>query len=139
MSVEVGLPRSGNHAMAQTVTRKKKSQKLNPTVLKGIIRRIVAVATPEKIILFGSAARGEMGPNSDVDLLVIKRGRFNRAKVTTDIYRHMHGAGQAVDIIVVTPEEVERYRDTHCLVICPAQPVRGQRRWRKRSATKANP
>jgi uncharacterized protein len=42
--------------------------------LDDIIRRIVEVAHPEKIILFGSAARGEMGPNSDVDLLVIKSG-----------------------------------------------------------------
>jgi len=32
----------------------------------------------------------------------------------------MHGAGEAVDIIVVTPEEVERCRNTPCLVICPA-------------------
>ncbi len=39
-----------------------------------IIRRIVEVAKPERIILFGSAARGAMGPNSDVDLLVIKAG-----------------------------------------------------------------
>jgi predicted nucleotidyltransferase len=42
--------------------------------LDDIIRRIVEVAHPEKILLFGSAARGEMGPNSDVDLLVIKSG-----------------------------------------------------------------
>ncbi len=39
-----------------------------------IIRRIVEVAKPEKIILFGSAARDTMGPNSDVDLLVVKVG-----------------------------------------------------------------
>jgi len=35
--------------------------------LDDIIRRVVEVAHPEKIILFGSAARGDMGPNSDVD------------------------------------------------------------------------
>jgi len=40
--------------------------------------------------------------------------------LTTAIYRHLRGAGAAVDVVVVTPEEVERYRDTHCLVICPA-------------------
>ena len=42
--------------------------------LEEIIRRVAEVAQPERIILFGSAARGEMGPNSDVDLLVVKRG-----------------------------------------------------------------
>ena len=41
-------------------------------VLEKIIQRIVEVAQPEKIILFGSAARGAMGPHSDVDLLVVK-------------------------------------------------------------------
>jgi len=43
-----------------------------------VIRRIVEIAQPEKIILFGSAARGEMGPHSDVDLLVVKSGVHRR-------------------------------------------------------------
>ena len=50
----------------------------NREVLQEIIRRVVETAQPEKIIMFGSAARGEMGPNSDVDLLVVKRGRYDR-------------------------------------------------------------
>jgi len=41
-------------------------------MLDEIVKRVVAVADPDKIILFGSAARGEMGPNSDLDLLIIK-------------------------------------------------------------------
>ncbi len=93
---------------------------LSEKLLQEIVRRIVDVAKPEKIILFGSAARGEMGPNSDVDLLVIKRGKYHRGRLTGRIYMKMFGVGQAVDVIVVTPEEVERYRDTHCLVIKPA-------------------
>jgi predicted nucleotidyltransferase len=87
--------------------------------LHEIIQRIVEVAQPEKIILFGSAAREEMGPNSDIDLLVIKSGA-NRLELTGQIYRHMHGVGEAVDIVVVTPEDVERYRDSYALVIAPA-------------------
>lgn len=87
--------------------------------LDQIIRRIVEVAKPEKIILFGSAARGEMGPHSDVDLLVIKAGA-NRLDLTGQIYRNLHGVSEAVDVIVVTPEDVERYRDSHPLVIAPA-------------------
>ena len=88
--------------------------------LREIIRRIVKVAAPEKIILFGSAVRGEMGPNSDVDLLVVKGGKYNRSRLAGDIYMNLHGVGQAVDVILVTPAEVERYRNTHCLVIKPA-------------------
>jgi uncharacterized protein len=67
---------------------------LDQRKLSEIIRRIVKVAAPEKIILFGSAARGEMGPNSDVDLLVIKRGRFHRGRLTEKIYMNLFGVGQ---------------------------------------------
>jgi HEPN domain/Nucleotidyltransferase domain len=45
------------------------------TIVADIVRRVVEAAQPDKIILFGSAARGEMGPNSDIDFLVIKRER----------------------------------------------------------------
>jgi predicted nucleotidyltransferase len=89
-------------------------------VLDDIIRRIVEVAEPDKILLFGSAARGEMGPNSDIDLLVIKGGNYHPGHLVERIYRRLHGAKAAVDVIVVTPEEVERYKDSFCLVIYPA-------------------
>jgi len=93
---------------------------LSEETLQEIIRRIVKVAQPEKIILFGSAARGEMGPNSDVDLLVIKRGKFHQGHLTGEIYMNLHGMGQAVDVILVTPQQAERYRNIHFLVIAPA-------------------
>jgi len=96
------------------------NKKLSEETLQEIIRRIVKVARPEKIILFGSAARGEMGPNSDMDLLVVKGGEFDQSRLTGDIYMNLHGVGQAVDVILVTPEQVERYRNTHCLIIAPA-------------------
>ncbi|MBI4729455.1 MAG: nucleotidyltransferase domain-containing protein [Acidobacteria bacterium] len=89
-------------------------------ILAEIIRRVVEVAGPERIVLFGSAARGEMGPNSDIDLLVIKRGEFHRGRLTEEIYMRLLGVGQAVDVIVVTPEDVERYRDSIAVVIGPA-------------------
>jgi predicted nucleotidyltransferase len=97
-----------------------KKGRLKRQVLEDVIRCVIEAAQPEKIILFGSAARGEMGPNSDVDLLVIKGGKFDHGRVTTAIYRNLNGADAAVDVVVVTPEEVERYGNTHCLVICPA-------------------
>ena len=89
-------------------------------ILDEIIQRVVAVAQPERIILFGSAARETMGPNSDVDLLVVKSGEFDQGHVLGDIYLNLHGVGQAVDIVLVTPEQLERYKNTHCLVIAPA-------------------
>ncbi|MBI2940397.1 MAG: nucleotidyltransferase domain-containing protein [Chloroflexi bacterium] len=93
---------------------------VRPEVLDEIIRRVVEVAQPEKIILFGSAARGTMGPHSDVDLLVVKGGRFDQGRLTGDIYMNLIGVGQAVDVVLVTTEDVERYRHSQALVIAPA-------------------
>ncbi len=89
-------------------------------VLDEIVRRIVEVAQPERIVLFGSAARGQVGPNSDLDLLVIKGGRYKYHNLLEKIYRSLCVVEAAVDVVLVTPDQVERYRDTHCLVIKPA-------------------
>ena len=90
-------------------------------VLDTIIERIVEVADPERIILFGSAVRGETGPHSDFDLLVVKEeGEVPRGRLVEEIYMNLIGVGQAVDVVVVTPEDVEKYRDSHSSVISPA-------------------
>jgi predicted nucleotidyltransferase len=65
--------------------------------LDEVVRRIVAVARPDRIILFGSAARGEAGPDSDIDLLVIKQGVAHRGRLTGQIHRALVGVGVAVD------------------------------------------
>jgi len=102
-------------------TRKRKRHGLpDPAVLVDIVQRIVAAARPEKIVLFGSAARGEMGPDSDLDLLVIKQGKYPYWPLMRKIRDHLSGVDAAVDVVLVTAADVERYRDTHCLVICPA-------------------
>ena len=92
---------------------------LDQQTLDDIIRRIVEVAQPEKIILFGSAARGDMNRHSDVDLLIIKECA-NPLQLMGQIYQNLHRVGAAIDAIVVTPQAVERYKDSHALVIKPA-------------------
>ena len=68
---------------------------LDEETLQEIIRRIVEVAQPERIILFGSVVRGKMGPNSDVDLLVIVDDHLHRRRTAQAIYRHLIGVGFA--------------------------------------------
>ena len=92
---------------------------LDQSILDDIVRRIVEVAQPKQIILFGSAARGDMNQHSDVDLLVIKEGAHRR-HLTRRIYENLYGAGAPVDVVVVTPSDVERYKDSHALIIKPA-------------------
>jgi uncharacterized protein len=105
--------------MAMKTKKKMNRGKPDPAILANVVKQIVRAAKPQKIVLFGSAARGTMGPDSDLDLLVIKGGKYNRDRVMQDICDELSGEA-SVDAVVVTPEEVERYRDTHCLVICPA-------------------
>ena len=88
--------------------------------LTKLVQQIVEAVRPEKIILFGSAVRGTMGPNSDLDLLVIKSGDYHHIEVAQQIYMQLHDNQYPVDIIVNTPEEVERYKDSFCLVLYPA-------------------
>lgn len=97
------------------------SARRGPTedTLQEVIRRIVEIAQPEKVILFGSAARGEMGPNSDVDVLVIKAG-VHRRELARAIYRGLRRVGCAVDVVVATPEDIARYGDCPALVLEPA-------------------
>lgn len=92
----------------------------DPVILEEVIRRIVEVARPDRIVLFGSAARGQMGPDSDLDLLVVKSGVVHRRRLAQQIYRRLVGLTVPVDVIVVTPEDVERYRDKVGPVIGPA-------------------
>jgi predicted nucleotidyltransferase len=87
--------------------------------LEEIVRRIVEVAKPDRIILFGSAARGQGGPESDLDFLVVKAG-VHRRRLARQIYRSLFGIPVPVDVIVVTPEDVEAFRGKVGTTIGPA-------------------
>lgn len=89
---------------------------VSPALVDEIVRRVVEAARPEKVLVFGSAARGETGPESDVDLLVVK-GDADPLEVARRIYRNLFGVGAAVDVIVVSPEDLERYRESPGLVV----------------------
>ncbi len=92
---------------------------MNEKALEEIIKRIVEVANPEKIILFGSAAREDIHSSSDLDLLVVKSG-VHRRRLAQEIYMNLFDVGQAVDIVVVTPEDIEKYKESLGLIIEPA-------------------
>lgn len=89
-------------------------------VLAEIIRRVVQVAQPDRIILFGSAARGEAGPDSDIDLLVVKANVESRRRLAHEIYVSLFGIAAPVDVIVVTPGDIEIYKDKLGTIIGPA-------------------
>lgn len=86
-------------------------------ILSETIKRIISVILPTKVILFGSAARGEMRENSDIDLLIVTPAGTHRRKTAQKIYRNMIGVGFATDIVVVTEDDIERYKEHPCMII----------------------
>lgn len=98
---------------------KMKLKELNNPLLKEVVKRVVDAAHPEKIILFGSKTKGRSNRRSDFDLLVIK-ANVHRRRMAQSIYRRLLGLECPVDVIVVTPDDVQQYRNDHCLVIKPA-------------------
>jgi predicted nucleotidyltransferase len=89
-------------------------------IIGEMVRRVVERFQPERVILFGSHARGDAGPNSDVDLLVVFRDAGHKRRKAVEIYRALAGMGLSKDVIVVNADEVERYRDVPGTIIRPA-------------------
>jgi len=89
-------------------------------ILDELVRRIVDAVFPRRIVLFGSAARGDMGPDSDLDILVVMPDGTHRRRTAQNLYRALLGLGFATDILVVTESDVRKYREEVSLVLCRA-------------------
>ncbi|RPJ80900.1 MAG: nucleotidyltransferase domain-containing protein [Deltaproteobacteria bacterium] len=86
-------------------------------ILNEVVRRILTVVEPHRIILFGSAAKGTMGPDSDLDLLIIMPNGIHRRRTSVEIYKALRGIGVSKDVIVVTEQDVEAYQYNPSLVL----------------------
>ncbi len=90
------------------------------TDLRQATERIVAEFHPERIILFGSHARGTADEHSDVDLLIVCPLVRRRRDLMVAMDQALRGLGFARDIVVLTPEEFERDRHIPGTVARPA-------------------
>ena len=88
-----------------------KTPAVDDPVLAEAVRRLVEAYQPERVYLFGSVARGDAGPNSDYDLLIVvaddappERRRSRLA------YEALHGTGTAADVLVCTSSYFEQRR-----------------------------
>ena len=75
--------------------------------IRKMVDRIVERFQPDKVILFGSHARGEANPDSDIDLLIIMPVEGSRREKAIQIGVALHDIRVAKDIIVTTPENFE--------------------------------
>jgi predicted nucleotidyltransferase len=82
-------------------------------LLGEIVRRILATGSPERIVLFGSRARSEARPDSDLDLLIVEQSDLPRYKRAARYLRALIGLFPAKDIVVWTPEEVAEWGGVH--------------------------
>jgi len=93
-------------------------------VIEEMARRIVQKAAPRKIVLFGSCARGEIGRDSDVDLLVIEDQPFgprrSRYREIAGVRRALRGLGVPIDLLIFSIDEMEKWKDTRNHIIATA-------------------
>jgi predicted nucleotidyltransferase len=101
----------------------KTKSKLSPEVARiaeEVIRRILETVQPQRVLLFGSSARGEFTKDSDLDVLVIMRGPVHRRALAQEIYRHLHGILTPVDIVVATEQDVQEHGQAIGSILRPA-------------------
>jgi predicted nucleotidyltransferase len=89
----------------------------DPAILEDLVRRVIESVHPLRIILFGSAARGEMGPNCDLDTLIVMEDQTDCRAVAKTIARRLRGLGCATDVLVVRRSDLEQNGDNPYLVL----------------------
>jgi len=88
------------------------------SITQKIVNTIVKSVHPEKVILFGSRAKGNYGKDSDYDFMVIKSGVKNEREISSRIYRALfdNHIRVSVDIIVVDADKLDDYKENPYLI-----------------------
>lgn len=82
---------------------------ITPEKVQKVIRKIVEVSQPRKLILFGSYIRGDMHSNSDLDILVVASDKIDSPrKESVRIRRALKGIVMSMDILVVPENELRK-------------------------------
>jgi predicted nucleotidyltransferase len=84
---------------------------IDDALIQEIVRRILTAARPDKIILFGSAAKGGMTDDSDIDLLIVEPGPIDRREEYVRVRRALRGMGRPFDILFITTDWFEASKD----------------------------
>ncbi len=80
---------------------------IDETIIEQIVQRILSVAQPDRIILFGSAATGEMTRDSDIDLLIVEADPGNTRNESVRLRGQLTGLNYPFDVIVISTEWFE--------------------------------
>ena len=93
---------------------------ISPTLVSEIVKRILEAAEPQRIILFGSAATGQMTGDSDIDLLVLESAPGDTREESVRIRQAVRGLGYPFDIIVMAVERFEESKEVIGGIAYPA-------------------
>jgi predicted nucleotidyltransferase len=94
---------------------------VDETLLNEVVRRVLTVARPDRIILFGSAVTGQMTEDSDIDLLVVEPQPADTRDRSVRIRRALGDVEYPVDVIVMSSERFEETKDIIGGIAYPAQ------------------
>jgi len=93
---------------------------IDEVLIQEIVQRIVRVAQPRRIILFGSAAAGRMTTDSDIDLLVIEDRPGHPRRESVRLRESLRGMGVPFDVVVMSTDRFEETKDLIGGVAFPA-------------------
>jgi predicted nucleotidyltransferase len=82
---------------------------VDANVLSAVVNRLVEALDPERIILFGSRARGDHQSDSDLDLLIVAESGEPRHRRAVRAYRALRGLGVPKDVLWFTPHELDEW------------------------------
>jgi predicted nucleotidyltransferase len=100
--------------------RKPALPKITQPLIRRMVKRIVQQFDPEQVILFGSQARGDAGPDSDVDLLVVMDVKGSRLEKSVEILGALREFLVPKDILVTTPQDFAWRKDVVGTIEWPA-------------------
>jgi predicted nucleotidyltransferase len=89
---------------------------ISQETIDNLVGRIKKVVEPKEVILFGSAARGLMAHDSDIDVLVVVPAGTHRRHTCQHIHRNLLGFEFPVDVIVATREDLEKHKNNPGLI-----------------------
>ncbi len=84
--------------------------------IQKLVDKIVELVDPLEIILFGSYARGDPGPDSDIDLIVVMPDGTHRMDTMGYLYQYLPVIGIPYDIIVATATDLRKHKDNIGLI-----------------------
>ena len=93
---------------------------IDQTLVQEIVARVLRVARPVRIVLFGSAAAGTMTTDSDIDLLVVEADPTDPHRESLRIRRALRGLDYPFDVIVMSLERFEQTKDVVGGIAYPA-------------------